>query len=126
MRTFVLLCGTLAALMLAAPAAQAKQGLRGIDHIVVIYEENHSFDNLYGGWEKVDGLKPVAQVNQAGAAYKCLLQNDVNLASPPLTPSCTGEAFASHFPNAPFRIEDFIGPRTPRVRRRARTRPTAS
>jgi phospholipase C len=32
------------------------------------------------------------------------------LASPPLTPSCTGEAFASHFPNAPFRIEDFIKP----------------
>ena len=22
-----------------------------IQHIVVIYEENHSFDNLYGGWE---------------------------------------------------------------------------
>ena len=27
-----------------------------IDHIVVIYEENHSFDNLFGGWERVDGL----------------------------------------------------------------------
>ena len=24
-------------------------GLSGIGHIVVIYEENHSFDNLYGG-----------------------------------------------------------------------------
>ena len=27
-----------------------------INHIVVIYEENHSFDNLYGGWEGVNGL----------------------------------------------------------------------
>ena len=27
-----------------------------IKHIVVIYEENHSFDNLYGGWEGVNGL----------------------------------------------------------------------
>jgi len=110
MRTLVLLCSTLAAVLIAAPAAHAKNRLRGIDHIVVIYEENHSFDNLYGGWEKVDGVKGVAQVNQAGAPYKCLLQNDVNLSSPPLSPTCAGEAFASHFPNAPFRIEDFIKP----------------
>src|SRR3954463_13788581 len=101
MRTFVLLCSTLAALLLAAPAAHAKHGLRGIDHIVVIYEENHSFDNLYGGWEKVDGLKKVPQVDQAGARYACLLQNDVNLTVPPLTPACSA---TSHFPNAPFRI----------------------
>ena len=25
-----------------------------VQHIVVIYEENHSFDNLYGGWEGVN------------------------------------------------------------------------
>ena len=24
--------------------------LENIKHFVVIYEENHSFDNLYGGW----------------------------------------------------------------------------
>ena len=27
----------------------------GYKHLVVIYEENHSFDNLYGGWGRVDG-----------------------------------------------------------------------
>jgi phospholipase C len=32
------------------------QKLARVKHIVVIYEENHSFDNLYGGWEGVDGL----------------------------------------------------------------------
>src|SRR3954468_2233581 len=110
MRRSILLCSTLAGVLLTAPAAHAKQGLRGIDHIVVIYEENHSFDNLYGGWEKVDGLKRVPQINQAGAAYKCLRQNDVNLTSPPPTATCPGEAFASHFPNAPFKIEDYIRP----------------
>ncbi len=26
-----------------------------VKHIVVIYEENHSFDNLYGSWEGVNG-----------------------------------------------------------------------
>src|SRR3982751_6573217 len=29
--------------------------LPDLQHIVVIYLENHSFDNLYGGWEGVNG-----------------------------------------------------------------------
>ena len=61
--------GAAAALALCAPAAAAAhgsghghddhhgKGLRAIKHIVVIYEENHSFDNLYGGWEGVNGLR---------------------------------------------------------------------
>ncbi len=40
----------------AAGAERGDQQLRRINHIVVIYEENHSFDNLYGGWEGVRGL----------------------------------------------------------------------
>src|SRR5213076_3633701 len=60
----------------------------GINHIVVIYEENHSFDNLYGGWEGVNGLANAAaanttQIRQAGTPFLCLQQNDVNLTSPP-------------------------------------------
>jgi phospholipase C len=35
---------------------QVDPHLRGIDHLVVIYEENHSFDNLYGLWPRVDGI----------------------------------------------------------------------
>jgi phospholipase C len=84
---------------------------------VVIYEENHSFDNLDGGWERVNGLRDAdpshtRQVNQAGASYDCLLQNDVNLTSPPLSARCTNAApaFSSHFFNEPFRIEDYIAP----------------
>src|SRR3954466_6510429 len=49
-------------------------------HIVIVYEENHSFDNLYGGWEGVNGLSAApadhkTQINQAGTPYNCLLQN---------------------------------------------------
>jgi acid phosphatase len=95
---------------------------QGINHIVVIYEENHSFDNLYGNWEGVNGLKKVkptkaTQVNQAGTAFSCLLQNDVNLTSPPLASSCNTEAnpvtnttFNSAFTNAPFQIDNYIAP----------------
>ena len=103
----------------AIPAAgsgadQGQSQLSSINHIVVIYEENHSFDNLYGGWEGVNGLRDASrastiQVNQGGVPYRCLLQNDVNLTSPPLSARCTdtttGRAFASHFKNAPFSIE---------------------
>ena len=48
----------LVAVLALAPAAVAHDrdsGLRKIDHFVVIYQENHSFDNLYGGWERSTG-----------------------------------------------------------------------
>ena len=74
--------------------ASASKKLAKVNRIVVIYEENHSFDNLYGGWERVNGLDNAdrahtTQVDQDGAPYTCLPQNDVNLTSPPLTPTCT-------------------------------------
>ena len=37
------------------PSNHERNKLDKIQHIVVIYEENHSFDNLYGGWEGVNG-----------------------------------------------------------------------
>jgi acid phosphatase len=106
----------------AVPAAgsesdQGQSQLSKINHIVVIYEENHSFDNLYGGWEGVNGRRDAKrastlQVNQSGTPYRCLLQNDVNLTSPPLSARCTdtttGTTFVSDFRNAPFAIEAYI------------------
>jgi acid phosphatase len=109
-------------LSLCATPALADHGHRGrpdalqrIKHIVVVYEENHSFDNLYGGWEGAEGLAAAdlahrQQVDQGGRPYACLLQNDVNLASPPQPASCAGEEFASAFPNAPFTIDRYIAP----------------
>jgi acid phosphatase len=93
--------------------------LQRIKHIVVIYEENHSFDNLYGRWEGVNGLAKAdaahtTQVTQAGTPYHCLMQNDVNLTSPPLPASCTDTTtpttFSSAFENKPFAIDDYIKP----------------
>ena len=106
----------------ALPAAGTESNrddssLNKINHIVVIYEENHSFDNLYGTWEGVNGRSnaPSAktlQVGQTTGAYTCLMQNDVNLTSPPLAADCadatTATPFTSHFPNAPFSIEASI------------------
>jgi len=114
-----------AELSMAAPNSNNSR-LQKINHFVVIYQENHSFDNLYGGWEGVNGLnnarrvaRRAPQVNQQGTAFTCLLQNDVNLTSPPLPGSCsdtttvglfTNNVFASAFSNKPFAIEQYIAP----------------
>src|SRR5215813_651478 len=97
-------------------AAERDDKLGKINHIVVIYQENHSFDNLYGDWEGVRGFaaarpEHTAQISQGGDLYDCLLQDDVNLAS--LTATCTnthGGAFTSAFVNAPFLIDKYIEP----------------
>ena len=108
------------------PASDTNHDSRGrelakIRHIVVIYQENHSFDNLYGGWEGVEGRANAdsahtIQVGQAGAPYTCLLQNDFSLTSPPLSADCTdattATTFASHFANSPFQIDSYIPPTT--------------
>ena len=100
-----------------------REHLKNFKHIVVIYQENHSFDNLYGQWGEVNGERTnglsgansshTVQVRQDNQTpYKCLLQNDVNLTSPtPLPTTCTddtGTPFQSAFKNKPFAIEDFI------------------
>jgi len=115
-----LLALALVAAMGGSPAyGSGKDSLSRVNHIVVIYQENHSFDNLYGRWEGVNGLRHAprshtVQVNQAGEPYDCLLQNDVNLTSPPLSVRCTdtttGTAFSSHFRNRPFTIDHYIPP----------------
>jgi len=125
-RRAVLVAVALAAIVAAALAGSARSGakapasgnrLQGINHIVVIYEENHSFDNLFGGWEGVNGRSNAdaahtTQVDQAGVPYGCLKQNDVNLTSPPLAVTCTDAAngISSAFGNTWFTIDNFIPP----------------
>ncbi|HEX5561659.1 MAG TPA: alkaline phosphatase family protein [Nocardioidaceae bacterium] len=96
----------------------------GFKHLVVIYEENHSFDNLYGHWGPVNGQRVIGldraprsaerQVAQDGTPYRCLLQNDVNLTAPsPLASTCQDPEHAvadSHFRNRHFLIDRYIKP----------------
>jgi len=106
-----------ATLVTGAGASRGSDQLGKINHIVVIYEENHSFDNLFGGWEGVNGRSNAdaahtTQVDQAGVPYGCLKQNDVNLTSPPLAVTCTDAAngISSAFGNTWFTIDNFIPP----------------
>ncbi|HEY1472744.1 MAG TPA: alkaline phosphatase family protein [Pseudolabrys sp.] len=99
------------------------ESLNEYKHIVVIYQENHSFDNLYGLWgavngQHVNGLQQAdtahtIQVMQNNAvSYACLLQEDVNLTSPPLASTCNDNGvvppIVSAFTNQPFDIDNYI------------------
>ena len=123
-------------LLAAGPAGAApnKGPLGTAKHLVVIYEENHSFDNLYGLWGDVNGQHVIGsadasaahttQIAQNGAPYTCLKQLDVNLntdaAGNTLTklpqcnpetvtfPDATTTTYTSHFLNAPFNIDQYI------------------
>jgi phospholipase C len=73
-------------------------GLQRIKHIVVIYLENHSFDNLYGQYPGANGLA------NAGARAT---QNDL-LGNPFTFLPSPGLPFPANLPNAPFSIEQFV------------------
>jgi acid phosphatase len=116
-------CLVLAGLASSPTGANAhgatQPGLAAVTNLVVIYEENHSFDNLFGGWEGVNGVShsDVAHTAQRavdGTILPCLPQNDVNLASPPLPVTCSGTVggapIDSAFHNRPFVIDRYIAP----------------
>ena len=93
-----------------APAANPR-GLDRLQHLVVIYLENRSFDNLYGEFAGADGLAnagaAATQVDSAGAPYATL----------PPVPAENGHGLDPHFPatlaNRPFCISDFLPPDQP-------------
>lgn len=126
---YTMTCLTAVVCGLIGTAAKAELDdlhLRKFNHIVVIYQENHSFDNLYGMWGDVAGkrvndlrsadVQHQTQTRLDDTTFTCLLQNDVNLTSPsPIPTRCTdpvsppaGETIKSAFPNAPFKIDDYI------------------
>jgi phospholipase C len=68
----------------------------GIKHIVVIFNENQSFDHLYGTFPGVNGVldDPVLQVDESGVPYATL---------PPLS----GSQYPMNAPNAPFLVDPY-------------------
>ena len=92
--------------LLAVPASAHAKGrpLDQIGHIVVIYEENHSFDNLYGGWEGVDGLENARRAHDAGRPGRHAVQvpaperRQPDVAAAHARPARHGEAFSQPLP----------------------------
>ena len=77
------------------------KNLNKIKHVVVIYLENHSFDNLYGQFPGANGLSDATtanttQVDLTGTPYTFL----------PAIPGTT--AFPSNLPNTYFDIDQYV------------------
>lgn len=77
-----------------------------INHFVIIYMENHSFDNLYGNFAGANGAsgsgKFTPQVDAGGSPYRVL---------PPVWDTSTNTAdprFPSTLANQPFGISQFV------------------
>jgi phospholipase C len=78
-----------------------EKGIPQIKHLVVIYMENHSFDNLYGEFDGANGLENARkgnfiQVNQKGEPYKFLPEIPRN------------SSFPANLPNKLFNIDQYV------------------
>ena len=97
------LCGTD---QVGAQTPDAK--LAKIGHIVIIFEENRSFDNMFGLFPGANGLEAARdsapQIDSSGRPYEFL---------PPvinsnLNPPATDIRFPAQLPNAPFPIDKHV------------------
>jgi acid phosphatase len=86
------------------PVAGSTATLDDVKHIIVIYTENHSFDNLYGLFPGADGVanasNTATQVDRAGKIYATLPQ-PMDTTKKPAQPD---PRFPANLPNKPFDI----------------------
>jgi phospholipase C len=106
-RVGVLLIG--AALAGALPVhAQRTAGLEKIQTVVMIYAENRSFDNLYGGFPGANGLADLSaapQLDRDGTPLKELPPVWGGLTAKGYSPAVP-QAATEHLPPAPFTVDD--------------------
>ncbi|HEX4000291.1 MAG TPA: alkaline phosphatase family protein [Pirellulales bacterium] len=111
----IAICNTSAA-MGAAPDANSPQRLeqfrRRVSHIIVIYQENWSFDGLYGKFPGADGLadagKAATQLDKQGVPYKTL-PRPIGLVKKGPKGTVDGR-FPADLPNGPFDLARFVRP----------------
>ena len=89
-------------------AAQVPPELARIGHVVVIFEENRSFDNLFGHFPGADGLAhagaAATQVDRNGIPYATLPP----VLDPGVKPPAPDPRFPENLPNGPFRIDGYV------------------
>jgi acid phosphatase len=110
--TAVASCLALAAAVVLGPASLSfaqTSGLQKINHVVVIYQENWSFDSLYGHFPGANGLDQAAattpQVDKEGKPYASLPQ-PLNTNFSPAVPD---PRFPADLPVAPYDTSKFVG-----------------
>jgi phospholipase C len=97
----------LATLLVGFGTPALAQSPNPINHIVVIYLENHSFDNLYGMFPGANGIAnagAATQVDKNGVAYAAL-PHPINSNLKPPGPD---SRFPADLPNKPFNIDQYV------------------
>ncbi len=88
----------------------AQGGLNQINHVIVLYQENWSFDGLYGNFPGANGLAnagaTVNQVDKSGMPYATLPQPIDTTPKPP----APDPRFPANLPVAPFSTEKYVQP----------------
>jgi len=97
----VLLSASFAACKKSDNNSGSSNGIEKVNHVVVIYLENHSFDNLYGQFAGANGLQNATtanttQLDSTGKPYTYL---------PPVSGST---AFPTNLPNTYFNIDQYV------------------
>ena len=88
---------------LGAISCRQKHNIKDVNHMVVIYLENHSFDNLYGQFEGANGL--------SGAPKETVTQVDSTCKPYTYLPPITGYmSFPENLPNNYFNIDQYVSP----------------
>lgn len=87
--------------------AQGTSGLNKINHIIVIMQENWSFDSLYGEFPGANGLANAGAARQVGASGQpyATLPQPLNST---LTPPGPDPRFPSDLPVQPFRLAQYV------------------
>lgn len=106
-RTCVLFAAGVLMLVASAQSVGAAGPFDKINHFIIIYQENQTFDGLYGKFPGANGLDSpggkIAQVDKDGKAYATL---------PPVVNSWEKDApvksFPPNLPNAPFMIDQYV------------------
>jgi phospholipase C len=101
-----------------AEAAAVQPANITIEHIIVLYLENHTFDNLYGLFPGANGLgrseAHVLQVDRGGQPYEVLPRPEINVDFAGLPapwrwiPAFRDWRFPEGLPNAPFNIDQYV------------------
>ncbi len=105
----------IATLLMALAALQpttgwTEDGLERVEHIVVIYLENRSFDSLFGLFPDANGLADAEnappQIDQYGRPYKTL----PGVMNAEHKPAILDKRFPADLPNSPFDIARYAKP----------------
>jgi phospholipase C len=93
-----------------SPGAAAAGPTDKINHVIVIFQENWSFDGLYGNFPGANGLAnadaAATQVDKNGVPYTVLPQPIDTTKKPPVP----DPRFPANLPNAPFDVSKYVPP----------------